>query len=119
MEQVQGGRLIACLQERIATSTAHLLTTRLDSDDAIHPNFVQRLHQKGRLNSQRQVLNFPVGAILGNQRVYGYFNDCNPFISLLEPVDGFIGVFHDQFRDMKYHGQLLIPEYSSDLLETT
>lgn len=102
----QEGNLINALQNLTEKDYSHLLTTRFDSDDAIHPDFVSCLHKAVELNNERNVLNFPTGVILSQQKALAYLHKSNPFISLLEPIDDFIGVFHDSFVNLPKHGKL-------------
>jgi len=73
---------------RAATQT-HLLTTRLDTDDAISRDFVSRLQNTVRKRSRRYFLNMPDGLIWNNGEVAPKRHRSNQFISCCEPFDGF------------------------------
>jgi hypothetical protein len=70
----------------IKGKTNYLLTTRLDTDDGWHRNFVKWL-QSSVGDGQREFLNFPVGIIAYKNRLYLYRHHSNAFISLLEPTE--------------------------------
>lgn len=62
-----------------------ILTTRLDNDDALATNFVDRLHAKVRADELR-VYNFTFGLQLTSAGVLMRAYRSNPFASLLEPT---------------------------------
>jgi hypothetical protein len=63
--------------------TTHLLTTRLDNDDALAVDFVAAI-QRGFSEQSFEFLNFPSGAQLANGRVRLVPHRANPFITLVE-----------------------------------
>lgn len=72
-----------------AQSSPWLLTTRLDSDDILAVDHMERLHDA--ISDRRpQAINFRQGAILSikseTPRLYVTQDDSNPFASLLEPM---------------------------------
>ena len=71
--------------ERIPAEVEWVLTTRLNPDDALHKDFVKNLHGS-IVAPTEEVLNFPNGIILGDDRTYLYNHTSNAFISLFEPV---------------------------------
>lgn len=66
-----------------------LLTTRLDNDDAIARNFVDRLQRATSFQSAGAALNFPDGFSWRDGWVYAARDDSNPFASALETVNDF------------------------------
>ncbi len=62
-----------------------LLTSRLDNDDGIHPDFVATL-QQAQSFQQAEVLNYPYGVIFRAGRAYRRRDLSNAFISLSEPA---------------------------------
>ena len=70
-----------------ADGAGWVLTTRLDSDDGLHRDFVKRLSQAIDENKQ-QFLNFPNGIIFNKGKSYLYHHQSNAFISLFEPLGG-------------------------------
>ena len=69
-----------------------VLTTRIDNDDGIGPDFVETL-QKSVLMDTVRVYNFPVGIILRGNRAYRREDRSNAFISLCEPANGAQTIF--------------------------
>jgi Putative rhamnosyl transferase len=69
-----------------------LLTTRLDNDDGLHPEFVSTVQLAQRFE-QAEVLNCPIGMILSGNRAYQRRDDSNAFISLSEPFSSFETIF--------------------------
>ena len=76
-----------------------LLTTRLDNDDGLRRDFVQRLHDTLRF-SGTEALNFPTGVVYTGHRTYLYCHESNAFLSLLEPFAGFKTVLCVQHLEM-------------------
>lgn len=70
----------------------HLVTTRLDNDDAIGRDFVARVQAAARQGT-REFLNLPVGYVWHRGRVYRHEHPSNAFISLSEPAAGFRSVW--------------------------
>lgn len=106
LKSFQEKGLLHNLKDLSNPDTSHLLTTRFDSDDAIHPHFVSTLQNALEFGEERDVFNFPTGVILSTKKAFAYLHKSNPFISLFEPIDGFIGVFHDSFMDLPKYGKL-------------
>ncbi len=69
-----------------------LLTSRLDNDDGIHPQFVAML-QKAQRFQEAEVLNYPYGVIFRAGRTYRRRDLSNAFISLSEPASASQTVF--------------------------
>lgn len=63
-----------------------LITTRLDCDDALRSDFVQRL-QAVRPERPREVFNFPLGYQVSHDRFYLAYDPMNAFCTLTEPWD--------------------------------
>lgn len=81
----------AMLEEvRVLLGTGPLLTTRLDADDAIADDFVERLQAAAKKAKTREILNFPDGIVLHDKtretRVDRQLS--NPFASMVEPGEG-------------------------------
>jgi hypothetical protein len=76
------------------TSSKWLLTTRLDSDDILAKDHVERLREIVA-EPRHQVINFHRGAILSikdqNPSLYRIADDSNPFASLMEPMSSDAG----------------------------
>ena len=63
-----------------------LITTRLDNDDALHRNFIERIRECSQVDGTT-VLEFPVGYVCHKNRIYLDRQKSNPFTSLVERVD--------------------------------
>jgi len=82
-----------------------LITTRIDNDDAVAIDFVQRI--QASFNRQtREFVNFPDGAQLRDGRVYRRPYTLNPFISLVESALDPITVFVDQHPMLAAHASV-------------
>jgi hypothetical protein len=77
--------IINDIVDRVAGQTDWVLTTRFDSDDGLHRDFVKRLHEAVN-DPVQEFLNFPNGILFHNGKSYLYRHLSNAFISLLEPV---------------------------------
>jgi hypothetical protein len=85
-------RVREVVQSVVPVAPKWLLTTRLDNDDGVHPEFVATLQRAQRFK-QAEVLNVPFGIILSGERAYLRRDTSNAFISLSEPFDNFKTVF--------------------------
>jgi hypothetical protein len=66
----------------------HLITTRLDNDDAIATRFVESV--QSRFETQDfGFVNLPHGFVYCDRMTYAWSHPCNPFISLIERVESF------------------------------
>lgn len=97
------------IQECFAPQTDLVLTTRLDNDDAIAKDFVERLREEVRLNGYaRAFYNFRNGLTRRDGAVYHLSHDCNPFFSLLEDTEGDLttakNVLHMEIAE---HGEVI------------
>ena len=67
-----------------------LLTTRLDNDDGLARDYIDRLQRSAaniRETAKPVAFNFTKGFILAQDRLYGHSHKSNAFASLLEPFD--------------------------------
>ncbi len=69
---------------RLDTRTGRLVTTRLDNDDAIASDFLERIRQEASGLPDGTILNFRNGAALRDGRLYSAADESNPFTSLVE-----------------------------------
>jgi Putative rhamnosyl transferase len=74
------------LSNYIDSESSHMITTRLDNDDAIIRNFIEliQLQFKGQ---SCEFVNFTQGYCLHNRKLYKMKDPSNPFISLIESLD--------------------------------
>jgi hypothetical protein len=77
-----------------------LLTTRLDNDDGLRSDFVERLHKSLRFSGM-EAINFPTGVVYTGEKTYLHRHESNAFLSLFEP-----------FKDCKTVGSVQHPEMS-------
>ena len=87
------------IRSEIAPRTPFLLTTRLDSDDALATTFFERLHTEIAVQGHAPgAYNFRNGLIRRGEAVYKMAHDSNPFFSFLEINDAAIrtapGIHH-------------------------
>lgn len=74
------------LFEAFCPKAGNILTTRLDSDDVISVDFVQRLHEAIEDNNYATgVYNFRKGLIRQGEALFRINHESNAFFSLLEP----------------------------------
>src|SRR4051812_32627313 len=78
-----------------------ILTTRLDCDDALGPDFVRRVHRAATHRAGRYFLNFPLGYQFAAGRFFLRPSLANPFVSLVETAtsSGIDGVYVVQHHE--------------------
>lgn len=78
----------AAIGEHVEPGATHLLTTRLDSDDALAADHCERLRRRAPAVSAPRFLNFPLGFVLdtASRRLHLCFWPSGPFLSHLEPL---------------------------------
>lgn len=75
------------VREVLGVETGLLLSTRLDNDDALAADFVERLHAAvAERGAPPGSWNFTNGFVVGSARAYALAHPANPFFSWLEPV---------------------------------
>jgi hypothetical protein len=87
--------------------TASVITTRVDNDDAVPVDFIERIHASVT-TQPLHFINFVTGAQLADFKVYFRPYTKNPFISLVEPVTGseLKTVFVDEHFQLDRHGPI-------------
>lgn len=78
---------------------SHVITTRLDNDDAVRSDFVERIQSESHFGD-REFLNFSTGYVWFEGRVLRQEHFSNSFISCVEPASDIKTVHCEQ------HGQL-------------
>ena len=78
----------AIVQEHLDDEPQYLITTRLDNDDAICKDFLERVQQQFD-QQRRQAINFESGYIWKDGRIYLCRDRSSPFASLIERYDEF------------------------------
>ena len=71
---------------REVETDGHLLTTRLDSDDALAAGHLARVQAAAQPRDAPYFLNFPYGHVWHGERAYPAFNPASQFLSYLEPL---------------------------------
>ncbi|GIV60694.1 MAG: hypothetical protein KatS3mg043_1783 [Rhodothermaceae bacterium] len=87
VETLSPERVRAFVRERIPSQADYVLTTRLDSDDALARDFVASVHRRFRPHPGA-FLNFTCGYVFGRGKLYAARRTSNPFITMTEPVEG-------------------------------
>ena len=89
------------VEARYDGSSATLLSTRLDCDDALRADVVARLRAEAS-EATREVLNFPLGYQVADGRFYVTFDPMNAFCTLVEPwaPDSITTVYGAQHQDI-------------------
>lgn len=81
----RGDAWVRIVREATGITTPWLLTTRLDNDDAIARDFVERLHAAVlAAPTERSSFNFTHGFVVSDGRVYALRHPSNAFVSLFE-----------------------------------
>lgn len=75
--------VIEAVRSRLEPESTHLITSRLDNDDAICADFVRLIQERFR-GQDREFLNFRSGCVWSEGRVYSREDRSNPFISFVE-----------------------------------
>lgn len=80
--------LRAAVAEHVEPGSTHLLTSRLDSDDALGADYAARLRSACRPGRAAHFLSFPLGWVLeqSRRRLYLAFWPSGPFLNHLEPL---------------------------------
>ena len=106
----QGEHLADVARDRGLVFGPHLLTSRIDNDDAMATDYVNRVQVAARKELARSapriphVWNLPIGYQLSNGRRYVHFEPQGPFVSLLEnstTADNASTVLSLSHRDIK------------------
>lgn len=72
---------------RLTTKGGRLITTRLDNDDAVSSDFLERVKAEAEGFPDGTIINFKEGIALQNGRLYTAADESNPFTSLVEQAD--------------------------------
>lgn len=72
------------VRARLETTEGRLITTRLDNDDAVSRDFLQRVRDEADALPDGTIINFREGVALNNGRLFAAADPSNPFASLVE-----------------------------------
>jgi hypothetical protein len=103
--QFEGGMVRAAVAE-LAKGYTHLITSRLDNDDAICRTYVESVQQRFR-GQQFEFLNFTNGYVWCDGRVWSARHGSNPFISLVERADRYSTVYCGNHMDLHEQGPVV------------
>lgn len=81
--------------------TKWLITTRLDNDDAIARDFVQRV-QAFLPTEHRVIINFTQGLILKDGRIYRHRDCSNAFATMVEPPDSPLTIWCRHHTELRF-----------------
>lgn len=74
------------LRDLLAGDETHVITTRLDNDDAVSRCFVEDIQTAASPDVEREFLNFPLGYLWFRGRITRKEHRSNSFISCCEPI---------------------------------
>jgi hypothetical protein len=88
-----------------------LLTTRLDNDDGLARDYVAKV-QRHAASNERLVLQFPMGYVWHNDRIYLDRQEHNAFTTLVEPLpqggtSGFNTIYKGSHSDIERLGRVI------------
>lgn len=96
----------AVVLEQVQPGVTHLITTRMDNDDAISRSFVETVHAHF-LGQEMTFLNFLYGYSWHKGKIYFHRQRSNPFISLIEKVESARTVFCGDHRELDAIGDII------------
>lgn len=96
--------------ENLSSQPKYLITSRLDSDDAISRNYIEII-QNDFAEQEFEFLNFSYGYVLNGNKLYIFKYLQNPFVSLVERVNtlstnGFKSVLCADHTELYSHGKV-------------
>lgn len=69
---------------RLSPQARRVITTRLDNDDAVAQNFIDRVQEEAGQIADATIINFSDGIALNQGRLFSAHDPSNPFASLVE-----------------------------------
>jgi hypothetical protein len=106
-----GSGLARTLDEQLSLGSQPTITTRLDSDDALAPGFVETVQAIACATREHPILiSCPYGILWddASRRAYWAFGLGNPFLSLVTPSHAFDIVLAEASRKIKYRFPIAI-----------
>ena len=96
--------------ENLSSQPKYLITSRLDSDDAISRDYIEII-QNNFAEQEFEFLNFSYGYVLNGNKLYTFKYLQNPFVSLVERVNtlstnGFKSVLCADHTELYSHGKV-------------
>jgi hypothetical protein len=99
-------RLRHFIQPYCTPDSTHLITTRFDNDDAIGKYYLAKIQQQFAGQSF-QFVNFTNGYMFARGKLYKRWYPSNPFISLIEEIDGFRTVWLSGHHKLAEVGEIM------------
>jgi len=93
------------VRQKLSPNADHVITTRLDNDDAIATDFIQNI-QDHFVPKDMTFLNFLYGYRLSKSKLYLHRYSSNSFISLIEPCQKeklktvYCGIAHGRYKEI-------------------
>ena len=87
------------------SDTSHIITTRLDNDDAIHEDTIKDI-QECFSGQESEFLNLYNGFLLHEKKVYRTNHRSNQFLSLIETAKNLKTVYVDSHGNARKHGDV-------------
>lgn len=108
-ERVMRDDLLNDIAAAAGQKISRLLTTRLDNDDLIVRDFIERLQRKARALSEmpRVALNFPNGFTYANGFLHHHIDKSSAFASLLEDWEDARTIWVDMHTKLRHHAPVL------------
>lgn len=96
----------AAVTAEVPGDADRLITTRVDNDDALAPDFLETV-RAAAADRIGVFLNFPHGLLLSSGRLYCLSDPSNQFISLIEPADSPKTVLVDKHQLLDRYGPIV------------
>lgn len=104
VDYLTGDLVRSTIRDHIPTHCSHVITSRLDNDDGLAIDYVERVLSAYRPADTPEYLNITKGVILHRGRIYQRRDAHNAFVSLAEPVEGTIqGVWARVHTEIHHH----------------
>ncbi|WP_420643241.1 glycosyltransferase [Candidatus Leptofilum sp.] len=104
------------IQAHCLPETTHIITTRLDNDDAVSKHFLANV-QAHFAGQSAEFVNFPNGYILRRNKLYKKRHLSNPFISFIEEIDNFQTVWLAGHHKLAEFGDIVQIDMSPQWLQ--
>ena len=94
------------ISDCMGNDTQYLITTRIDTDDAISKDFIERIQNEFD-NQKCEFINFTNGYVLTKNGIYLDKQPSNPFITLIEEAEGFKTVWCEEHNKLSRIGPIM------------
>jgi len=83
------------IQQKTASNTEWIITSRLDNDDCLHANAIERI-QKEFILKDKFMISLAIGYVYHTeiQKLSQYYYLKSPFISMIEKSGSILGIYH-------------------------